>query len=104
MGPSEGNQAYSCAKSRDVSALLDVLQPRTTRDAWLLEQEIRVTAYGTWVSYSGAARILLAIVLLAVAGGLTYTGIRLPLPVRPRRPARRPASADAVSRTRDAWL
>jgi hypothetical protein len=47
-----------------------------------------VTAYGTWVSYSGAARIWLAILLLAVAGALTYTGTRLPLPVRPRRPGK----------------
>jgi hypothetical protein len=64
------------------------VQPRTTRDAWLLEQEIRVTAYGTWVSYSGAARISLALVLLAVAGALTYGGTRLPLPLRPRRPGK----------------
>jgi hypothetical protein len=64
------------------------VQPRTTRDTWLPEQEIRVTAYGTWVSYSGAARISLALVLLAVAGALTYTGTRLPLPLRPRRPGK----------------
>ena len=45
-----------------------------------------MTQYGTWVSYSGDARIWLAIGLLAVAGGATLTGIRLPLPVRATRP------------------
>jgi len=44
--------------------------------------------YGTWVSYSGSARIVLAVVLLAVAGGLAYAGIRLRRPVRPARPGR----------------
>jgi hypothetical protein len=47
-----------------------------------------VTHYGTWVSYGGSARIWLAIVLLAVAGGLAYAGTRLPLPVGPARPGR----------------
>ena len=41
-----------------------------------------MTQYGTWVSYGGDARIELAIGLLAVAGGVTWAGIRLPLPVR----------------------
>jgi hypothetical protein len=45
-----------------------------------------MTQYGTWVSYGGHARIWLAIVLLAVAGGATLAGIRLPLPVRAARP------------------
>jgi hypothetical protein len=45
-----------------------------------------MTQYGTWVSYSGDARIWLAIGLLAVAGGATLAGIRLPLPVRATRP------------------
>src|SRR5580704_11276149 len=45
-----------------------------------------MTQYGTWVSYSGDARIWLAIGLLAVAGGVTLAGIRLPLPVRATRP------------------
>ena len=45
-----------------------------------------MTQYGTWVSYGGDARIWLAIGLLAVAGGVTCAGIRLPLPVRPTRP------------------
>jgi hypothetical protein len=45
-----------------------------------------MTQYGTWVSYGGDARIWLAIGLLAVAGGVTMAGIRLPLPVRATRP------------------
>jgi hypothetical protein len=47
-----------------------------------------MTQYGTWVSYGGAARIELAIVLAAVAAGLAYAGTRLPLPARAARPAR----------------
>jgi hypothetical protein len=47
-----------------------------------------VTAYGTWVSYSGAARVWLAILLLAVGVGLFYCGTRLRLPVRARRPGK----------------
>jgi hypothetical protein len=45
-----------------------------------------MTQYGTWVSYGGDARIWLASGLLAVAGGVTLAGIRLPLPVRATRP------------------
>jgi hypothetical protein len=45
-----------------------------------------MTQYGTWVSYGGDARIWLATGLLAVAGGVTLAGIRLPLPVRATRP------------------
>ena len=45
-----------------------------------------MTQHGTWLSYSGDARIWLAIGLLAVAGGAALAGIRLPLPVRPTRP------------------
>ena len=45
-----------------------------------------MTQYGTWVSYGGDAKIWLAIGLLAVAGGVTFAGIRLPLPVRATRP------------------
>ncbi len=47
-----------------------------------------MTQYGTWVSYSGLARIELAIVLLAAAGGLAYAGTRLRLPVHATRPGR----------------
>jgi hypothetical protein len=47
-----------------------------------------MTQYGTWVSYSGDARIELAIVLLAAAGSLAYAGTRLPLPAQPARPGR----------------
>lgn len=47
-----------------------------------------MTQYGTWVSYSGVARIELAIVLLAAAGGLAYAGTRLPLPAQAARPGR----------------
>jgi hypothetical protein len=47
-----------------------------------------MTQYGTWVSYGGDARIWLAAALLAVAGGATVAGIRLPLPVRTTRPGR----------------
>ena len=50
--------------------------------------------YGTWVSYSGAARIELAIVLLAAAGGLVYAGTRLPLPAPA--PAARPGRAAMI--------
>jgi hypothetical protein len=48
---------------------------------------VAVTQSGTWVSYGGAARIVLAVVLVAAAGGVAYAGIRLPLPVRPARPS-----------------
>ena len=58
-----------------------------------------MTQYGTWVSYSGVARIELAIVLAAVAGGLAYAGTRLPLPTRPTRPTR-PARAARAWRAR----
>ena len=48
-------------------------------------RDTTMTQYGTWVSYGGTARIVLAIVLLAAAGGVAYAGTRLPLPVRPAR-------------------
>jgi hypothetical protein len=37
-----------------------------------------MTQYGTWVSYGGDAGTWLSIALLAVAGGTTFAGIRLP--------------------------
>ena len=43
--------------------------------------------YGTWVSYGGTARIVLAIVMVAAAGGVAYAGTLLPLPLRPARPS-----------------
>ena len=49
--------------------------------------------YGTWLSYGGAARIWLAVGLLAAAGGLACAGIWLPLPVRGARPGRTAVSA-----------
>jgi hypothetical protein len=45
-----------------------------------------MTRYGTWASYSGSARLILAIVLLAAAGGLVCAAIRLRRPVRVPRP------------------
>jgi hypothetical protein len=47
-----------------------------------------MTQYGTWVSYGGAARIELAVVLLAAAAGLAYAGTRLRLPAQAARPGR----------------
>lgn len=37
-----------------------------------------MTIHGTWVSYSGGAEIVLAIVLAAAAAAVVYAGIRLP--------------------------
>ena len=47
-----------------------------------------MTQYGTWASYSGSAKIMLALVLLAAAGGVTYAATRLPLPSGQQGPAR----------------
>jgi hypothetical protein len=47
-----------------------------------------MTQFGTWVSYSGDAKIDLAIVLAGAAGGLVYAGIRLKLPIQPARPGK----------------
>jgi hypothetical protein len=44
--------------------------------------------YGTWFSYTGSARLTLAIGLLAAAAALTIAGIRLPLPAGVPRPGR----------------
>jgi hypothetical protein len=46
------------------------------------------TQYGTWLSYGGIARLLLAVILLAAAGGLAYAGTRFRRPVRVPRPGR----------------
>ena len=35
--------------------------------------------YGTWFSYSGSAKLILAVVLLAAAAGTAVAGARLPL-------------------------
>ena len=43
--------------------------------------------YGTWVSYGGDARIVLAIVLAAAAVGVAYAATLLPLPLRLPRPS-----------------
>ena len=57
------------------------------------------TQYGTWVSYGGTGKIVLALVLLAAAGGVAYAGIRLPLPIWPPRPSEKAGTARVV-----AWL
>ena len=38
---------------------------------------------GTWLSYGGPARLLLAIILAVAAAGIAYAAIRLPLPIGP---------------------
>ncbi len=43
---------------------------------------------GGWVSYSGNAKIELAVGLLAAAGCVAYAGTRLRRPLRPKRPRR----------------
>ena len=53
-----------------------------------------MTTEGAWISYSGMARIVLAVVLLAVAGGVAYAGTRWPGPFQARRP--RPAVANLM--------
>jgi hypothetical protein len=52
--------------------------------------------YGTWVPYGGSARLILAVVLLAVAAAVTYAGIKLPLPARPARPGSKTTTALVV--------
>jgi hypothetical protein len=47
-----------------------------------------MTKYGTWALYGGTGRVLLAIVLLAAAGGLVYAGTRFHRPVRVPKPGR----------------
>jgi hypothetical protein len=53
--------------------------------------------YGTWVSYSGTARIWLAIGLLAATASVVYAGIRLPLPARIARPGKAAAVVIVVA-------
>jgi hypothetical protein len=53
-----------------------------------------MTTEGAWIGYSGAARIGLAVVLLAVAGGVAYAGARWPGPFPARKP--RPAVANLM--------
>ena len=53
-----------------------------------------MTTEAAWIGYSGTARIGLAVVLLAVAGGVAYAGTRWPGPVQARRP--RPAVANLM--------
>jgi hypothetical protein len=55
--------------------------------------------FGTWVSYAGSARIVLALALLAGAAIVVYLGFRLPLPFRPPRPG--PAATGIMLTT---WL
>jgi hypothetical protein len=50
---------------------------------------VSVTQYGTWVSYGGTARIVLALVLVAAAVGAVYAGTRLPLAARPALPGQK---------------
>ncbi|HEY1919103.1 MAG TPA: hypothetical protein VGH27_26325 [Streptosporangiaceae bacterium] len=57
-----------------------------------------MTHYDPWVDYGGAAKIWLAVGLLALAVGVVYAGIRLPLPTRPAKPSKR-----AVIVTLVAW-
>jgi hypothetical protein len=45
-----------------------------------------MTGPDPWVSYSGTAEIVLAVVLAAAAVAVFYAGLRLPLPARPPRP------------------
>jgi len=47
-----------------------------------------MTGHGPWVSYSGGAGIVLAVVLVAAAAAVAYAGARLPLPARLARPGR----------------
>jgi hypothetical protein len=50
--------------------------------------------YGTWVSYSGAARVLLTGILLIAAAGVAAAGTRLPRPARLPRPG--PVAANTM--------
>jgi hypothetical protein len=47
---------------------------------------------GIWISYSGTAKVVLALVLLIAAGGAAYAGTRLRLPARAPRPGQKAAN------------
>jgi hypothetical protein len=47
-----------------------------------------MTESSLWASYGGTARVVLALILLAAAGGVVYAGVRLRRPVRLARPGR----------------
>jgi hypothetical protein len=49
------------------------------------------TQFGTWVSYAGSARTVLALVLVSAAAIVVYLAFRLRLPFRPSRPGQRAA-------------
>jgi hypothetical protein len=61
-----------------------VLAMRPTAD----QVHATVAHYGTWVSYGGNARVVLAVGLLAIAAGVAYAAVRLRLPFRPAKPGR----------------
>jgi hypothetical protein len=48
-----------------------------------------MTYHDPWIDYAGASRIWLAVGLLALAAGVVYAGIRLPLPVRAAKAGRK---------------
>ena len=54
--------------------------------------------YGTWFSYTGSAKLILAIVLLAAAAAIVVAGAKLQLPARLPRP-----SGDATTLMVVAW-
>jgi hypothetical protein len=54
-------------------------EDRLTRKFCGKEVHAAMPQYGTWVSYAGTARIVLAIVMVAAAGGVVYAGTLLTL-------------------------
>jgi hypothetical protein len=52
----------------------------------LAQAHASATQFGTWMSYSGSARLVLAAVLLAFAAAAVYLARRLRKPLRPVRP------------------
>jgi hypothetical protein len=63
------------------------------------EAAVTRTVDGAWVSYSGTARLGLAIVLVAAAAGIVYAGTRLRRPVRLPHPGQ-----TAIGIMAAAWL